>query len=222
MKIESQGFEDIEPIAFIPFVYEDFVDSECIVEAIMYPPLKSEQTLTILNPPIEHEEDEEIAESGHFFSNYQSSEPSIKKEEDKENKENLHVKENLMRPAPVIRAPLSTRKIGKKKTKRPIFCRHCNKTFWAKPTAKKSFHVVNHQCSGNPRLQFTVNARNRHRRCHVNHEPPCLIWGDPEKAVRKPGKSRDPLKKIVKRKVQAKLVDPLKIEGNDYDDEWLP
>ena len=47
MKIESQGFEDIEPIAFIPFVYEDFVDSECIVEAIMYPPLKSEQTLTV-------------------------------------------------------------------------------------------------------------------------------------------------------------------------------
>jgi len=135
---------------------------------------------------------------------------------------NIEVKENLMRPAPVIRAPLSTRKIGKKKTKRPIFCRHCNKTFWAKPTAKKSFHVVNHQCSGNPRLQFTVNARNRHRRCHVNHEPPCLIWGDPEKAVRKPGKSRDPLKKIVKRKVQAKLVDPLKIEGNDFDDEWLP
>ena len=66
-----------------------------------------------------------------------------------------------------------------------------------------------------------MNARNRHRRCHVNHEPPRLIWGNPEKAVQKAAKARDPLKKIVKRKAQAKLVDdPLKIEGNDYDDEW--
>jgi hypothetical protein len=60
--------------------------------------------------------------------------------------------------------------------KKPIYCRHCKSVFWAKPTQKKKFFVVNHSCSGTGRLQYTISGKRKHRRCTFDHEPPCLVW----------------------------------------------
>jgi len=98
--------------------------------------------------------------------------------------------------------------------KKPIFCRHCKSVFYAKPTQKKRFFVVNHQCSGLERLQFTISGKRKHRRCTFDHEAPCLIWDSlhnrprprPRKRVKR--ENSDPFvdrPKLTKAKSQAKF-----------------
>lgn len=54
-----------------------------------------------------------------------------------------------------------------------LFCAHCGNYFYAKPTARKSFFVLNHQCSGDKRKQYVIGKH--HRKCIHNHSPtPCI------------------------------------------------
>jgi hypothetical protein len=52
----------------------------------------------------------------------------------------------------------------------------------------------------------------------MEHEPPCLIWGDPEKALPR-SKQRAPLKKIEKQTKPKQTEAKIEI---GVDDEWLP
>lgn len=54
-----------------------------------------------------------------------------------------------------------------------LFCSHCKNFFYAKPTARKSFFVLNHQCSGDKRKQYVIGKH--HRKCRHDHSPsPCI------------------------------------------------
>jgi len=56
-----------------------------------------------------------------------------------------------------------------------LFCSHCQMHFYAKPTARKSFYVLNHQCSGDKRKQYVIGKH--HRKCRHDHYPsPCICF----------------------------------------------
>jgi len=48
-----------------------------------------------------------------------------------------------------------------------LYCAHCDRFFYAKPTKRVNLHVLNHQCNGEKRKQFVVGRH--HRRCAYNH-----------------------------------------------------
>jgi len=55
-----------------------------------------------------------------------------------------------------------------------LYCAHCRNYFYAKPTKRPPYYVLNHQCSGDRRKQFVLGRH--HRRCNHNHENwvPCI------------------------------------------------
>lgn len=54
-----------------------------------------------------------------------------------------------------------------------LYCAHCEEYFYAKPTARKAFFVLNHQCCGDKRKQYVIGKH--HRKCRHNHAPtPCI------------------------------------------------
>lgn len=94
----------------------------------------------------------------------------------------------------LVRTLTLQRKIKKRKPRRAsirkkgqehIFCNHCRRHFWAKPTVRsKNVRTLNHRCSpGSKRLQYVVGKT--HRSCARDHEGPCLftIFDDPSKKL---------------------------------------
>jgi len=55
-----------------------------------------------------------------------------------------------------------------------LYCAHCERFFYAKPTKRVNLHVLNHQCNGDKRKQFVVGRH--HRRCSYEHpaDVPCI------------------------------------------------
>lgn len=55
-----------------------------------------------------------------------------------------------------------------------LYCAHCERFFYAKPTKRVNLHVLNHQCNGDKRKQFVVGRH--HRRCSYKHpaDVPCI------------------------------------------------
>lgn len=55
-----------------------------------------------------------------------------------------------------------------------LYCAHCERFFYAKPTKRVNLHVLNHQCNGDKRKQFVVGRH--HRRCNYEHpaDVPCI------------------------------------------------
>lgn len=67
---------------------------------------------------------------------------------------------------------------GKKprlKARWSLFCYHCEKVFYARPTPKNSRYVVNHQCSSdnNCRKQYILGVKGR--KCCLDHTTPCIV-----------------------------------------------
>jgi len=55
-----------------------------------------------------------------------------------------------------------------------LYCAHCRNYFYAKPTKRPPYYVLNHQCSGDRRKQFVLGRH--HRRCNHSHPNwiPCI------------------------------------------------
>lgn len=64
------------------------------------------------------------------------------------------------------------KKRKRKKAQSQIYCAHCKQTFFAKPTNRGEFYVLNHCCSGDRRRQFVLDRK--HRKCIMDHPGNCL------------------------------------------------
>merc|ERR550517_1772890 len=42
-----------------------------------------------------------------------------------------------------------------------LYCAHCRNYFYAKPTKRPPYYVLNHQCSGDRRKQFVLGRHHR-------------------------------------------------------------
>jgi len=75
-----------------------------------------------------------------------------------------------------------------KRNRRKIYCAHCEKTFFAKPTRRDSKYILNHCCRNpdrRPDLNFPTEKRKQyvlgkhHRKCRLHDESePCLAFVD--------------------------------------------
>lgn len=75
-----------------------------------------------------------------------------------------------------------------KRNRRKIYCAHCEKTFFAKPTRRDSKYILNHCCRNpnrRPDLNFPTEKRKQyvlgkhHRKCRLHDESePCLSFVD--------------------------------------------
>lgn len=78
-------------------------------------------------------------------------------------------------PTRRIEMPHCPGKKPKVKVRWHLFCSHCQRVFFARPTPKNSRYVVNHQCSAdeNKRKQYIIGVKGR--KCRRNHEDPCVL-----------------------------------------------
>lgn len=81
-------------------------------------------------------------------------------------------------PLPLLKSPKpkSESKLRRKShlIRVRLYCAHCERFFYAKPTKRVNLHVLNHQCNGDKRKQFVVGRH--HRRCSYSHsaDVPCI------------------------------------------------
>lgn len=78
-------------------------------------------------------------------------------------------------PTRRIEMPHCPGKKPKVKVRWHLFCSHCQRVFFARPTPKNSRYVVNHQCSADQgkRKQYIIGVKGR--KCRRNHEDPCVL-----------------------------------------------